>query len=124
MLPNPSGNGNGWRGLPRRPSYEEIKRLTAETNRTVEHLLAPTVTNDPYYAGAPHRRRDAEWFAQLWEQHFQDGSGFHLRRCHYRLVVLEEPVALPDGTPYLNTDACWTKLQDGAADARHLGLVP
>jgi hypothetical protein len=40
------------------------------------------------------------------------------------LVSQRDPVTLPNGKPYENTENCWRDLTGAARDARHLGLVP
>ncbi|MGA3063962.1 MAG: hypothetical protein ABSD90_12180 [Methylocystis sp.] len=101
-----------------------IKELSRETGRPISTLLALASCNDPFYAGAtPASRADAEWFAELYDR-FGFGRGAHLRRVHYRLVSQQEPILLPDGTPYENTQGCWEKLCVASKHARYVGLVP
>jgi hypothetical protein len=109
-------------------SYEDIQRLSGKTGRPARKLIALSVTSDPFYAGLPYRRAWAAWFAGLWDR-FHFPKGYHLRRIHYRIVSDPSPPLMPvnrgktSGSPYLNTEECWRKLQLGARDARHLGLV-
>jgi hypothetical protein len=49
-------------------------------------------------AGQPARRRDAEWFAKIWND-LGGTRGFHLRRLHYLVVSQDPPVLLPPGPP-------------------------
>jgi hypothetical protein len=97
--------------------------LARESGRKVDSLLVLSASNDPFYAGAPAGREQGEWFAALWKQ-LAATAGIHVRRIHYRLVSLEPPPALLDGTPYLITERCYDKLQCGSCFARHLALVP
>jgi hypothetical protein len=102
--------------------YEWIKALKREVKRNTPDLLALSANNDPYYAGSPATRQKAEWFKALWDEyHFTEGV--HLRRIHYRLVSVEEPIRKPDGTPYENTEGCWAFLAMAGKYARYLGLV-
>jgi hypothetical protein len=109
-------------------SYEDIQALAGKLGCPVRRLLALSRTNDPFYAGVPCRLAWAEWFASLFGR-FSFPRGVHLRRIHYRLVSDPSPPVMPkdksktSGRPYVNTDECWGKLQIGARDARHLGLV-
>jgi hypothetical protein len=103
--------------------YAELKRLSQELRRPLETLVALNLNNDPFVADLGHRRRDAEWFADLWKR-FKLGSGIHLRRVHYRLISQESPIKMPDGKAYENSYACWTMMHEAARDARYLDLVP
>src|SRR5215213_4945954 len=49
--------------------------------------------------------------------------GRHLRGFHYVLVSQRTPILFRDGTRYLNTEACWDKLQAASTSARYLKLV-
>ena len=71
-------------------------------------------------AGAPARRAKAEWFAAQW-QRFGAAPGTHIRRFHYLLV--SQPVQMPNGEPYLNTEHCYKFLTAAAIAARHLDLT-
>jgi hypothetical protein len=102
--------------------YEELKALAKDLGRPVSTLIALASVNDPFYV-APHRQRDAEWFAEIWNR-FELGTGIHVRRIHYRIVSQSPPVQMPDGTEYENTTACWKALGDASRDSRYLGLVP
>jgi hypothetical protein len=104
-------------------NYETILQLSAELNRPTATLLALAAANDPFNAGRPGRREQAEWFGTLWGR-FEFGPGTHLRRVHYRLVSQAKQVSLPDGEPYENTAECWAMLTRASRDARYLGLVP
>jgi hypothetical protein len=103
--------------------YNAIIRLAEELQRPMAALLALAPQNDPFFAGRAGRRRDAEWFAEVWKR-LQLGSGIHLRRIHYRLISHDIPMIGADGAPYENTDNCWKALVRSARDARYLGLVP
>ena len=56
--------------------------------------------NDPFYKGTAAHRRDAEWFAELWER-FGYIRGVHLRRAHYQ--VLSTGSETSNGKPCENT---------------------
>lgn len=99
----------------------DIKALAARLGRPIKTLLALSSSNDPFYAGVqPSKLAAAEWFAKLYrERGF--GRGVHLRKLHYRIV--SDPVPLPNGEPYLNSEECWDFLCEGSKHARYLGLV-
>jgi hypothetical protein len=91
----------------------------------VSELLAMSRNRDPYYAGTGSDWLKARWFAALWI-HFGYTTGVHLRRVHYRVVTPAKGEPLPqkhDGTPYENTELCWSYLQEAGALARYLNLV-
>jgi hypothetical protein len=108
--------------------YEAIKALKAQLKRekgqrrNIPDLLALADNNDPFYSGSPATRKQAEWFAQLWQQ-FSFASGVHLRRIHYRIVSVETPILKFDGTPYQNTVEDWGELSQAGKHARYLRLV-
>lgn len=104
------------------PTYAELKALTERGRRSIRDLLALSPQHDPWAVDLPGRRRDAEWFAELWAVYGVQGD--HLRRVHYRLVSQATPLLLPDGvTPYTNTEACWATLGEASKGARYLRLV-
>lgn len=102
--------------------YHEIANLAKANGKSVADLVALTVGNDPFYAGAAGRRASADWFA---EQREREGfaTGTHVRRIHYRLVSREGQTDWR-GKPYQNTNACWQALLCASKDARYLGTVP
>lgn len=103
--------------------FEGIKALAKQLGWPVGDLLALADKNDPFYMGRPAQRAAGEWFATIWER-FGFKRGAHIRRIHYALVSQDPPLLLPDGKPYLNTDAAWNVLSEAAKAARYLGLVP
>jgi hypothetical protein len=102
--------------------YESLKATAKRVGRPVKDLLALSPNNDPFYAGVASRRRDAEWFAELWTDHGAAGS--HLRRLHYILISSTAPIRKTDGSAYQNTEDDWTKLVFASLAARYLDLVP
>ena len=103
-------------------SYQQLLDLAEQCSRPVTHLFALALQNDPFRADHPSRRRDGEWFAQVWTA-MDCGPGTHLRRLHYRLVSQLQPIELLDGSPYENTERCWKLLGQCSTAARYLGLV-
>jgi hypothetical protein len=101
---------------------DDIKELAADLRVPVPYLLALSRNNDPFYCGTPADRQAAEWFASLWGR-FAFPRGVHLRRIHYVLASQKNPVRIPDGNPYRNTQGCWATMTDASKAARHLGLV-
>ncbi len=102
--------------------YARLAAMAKELGCPVRDLLVLAPVNDPFYMGSPAQRRQAEWFADLWERYGYT-SGVHLRRIHYRLVNDDPPARLHDGTLYLNDNKCWGKLCTAAKYARYLKLV-
>jgi hypothetical protein len=102
--------------------YDYLKQEAKERGVPVGDLMALSPSNDPFYAGTPGDVKLARWFRNLW-QRFGYISGVHIRRMHYQIISQDPPVALPDGTPYENTERCWDKLNQAAKQARYLGMV-
>ena len=101
-------------------TYEDLKALAEKLGRPLKTLIAQADHTDPWMAGAPARRAKAEWFAAQW-QRFGAAPGTHIRRFHYLLV--SQPVQMPNGEPYLNTEHCYKFLTAAAIAARHLDLT-
>jgi hypothetical protein len=105
------------------PGYDDLKRLSEELGRPLSTLIALSPANDPFYAGLPSNREQAEWFADLWQRHAA-GHARHIRRAHY--VLQAQPhgsVLMRAGSPYENTEECWAALAQASKHARYLGLV-
>jgi hypothetical protein len=103
-------------------NFASLRQLSRQLDKPIEWLVAMSRQRDPFLADSPSRQRDAEWFRELWSRYCRGRS--HLRRIHYVLVSTPTPILLPNGKPYENTEACWTKLGIAGLDARYLGLVP
>ena len=101
-------------------SYETLKQIAKGSGRAVSDLLALASKNDPFYVGSPATVTAARWFAGVWKQAGYT-TGVHLRRVHYWLV--SNPVAMPSGETYENTEACWKWLGDAGKYARYLGYI-
>jgi hypothetical protein len=104
-----------------RLDYETLKSVAKETGCTVRDLLALAPQNDPFYAGTPTGRAQAEWFADIW-QRAGYYTGVHLRRMHY-WCVSQAGLAQYNGEPYENTEEAWKNLCQASKQARYLGLV-
>jgi hypothetical protein len=84
-------------------------------------VLAPQ--RDPYRLDTPAMHRDGRWLAEQIAR-LAVKKVIHLRGLHYVLVAAADAIK-PDGTPYVNSDADWTWLSEGAAKvARWLGYIP
>jgi len=103
--------------------YEGIGSLAAELGRPIHTLLALTPQVDPFYAGVPSNRKQAEWFAEIWRRG-RFTTGVHIRRIHYWCVSQDPKLTFWDGEPYKNNDACQAKLISAGRAARYLRLVP
>lgn len=103
-------------------AHKAAARQLGIPRNSAKELRVLTADNDPFYAGMPYQKANAEWFAGMLDR-FGLQLGAHMRRVHYRMITSREPVTLPDGTPYLNTDAHWSRLLAASAHARILGLV-
>lgn len=103
-------------------NYETLKKIAKERGEKVTDLLALAPQNDPFYTGTPSELEGANWFTSLWRR-FGYSTGVHLRRAHYRIVSQSEPVIMPNGKPYENTENCWCYMTMAAKWARYLGLI-
>jgi hypothetical protein len=105
------------------PDYQMIKAMALAMKRPAHSLIALSDGRDPFYV-TNGRLALAQWFAGIWAV-LDPPNGFHLRRTHYRVVVMpdaERPKKL-DGDDYENTERNWKILSDASVDARQLGLV-
>jgi hypothetical protein len=93
--------------------YERIKAMKKLAREhglpwNIPDLLALAPKNDPFYAGSPASRRDAEWFVACWRD-LRFTAGTHTRRIHYRLVSGDTPVKKPDGKPSKHCRRAFTR---------------
>jgi hypothetical protein len=102
--------------------YAEIKFLAKEQKVRVTDLIVLAPQNDPFYIGTDSDRLWCDWFYELW-QRFNYGAGVHIRRIHYQIVSQKDPVKMPNGKPYENTEECWHRLVQASKTARYMGLV-
>ena len=102
----------------------DMSFLARAAGATQSQLLALAPQNDPFSLHQKSRRRNAEWFAEIFER-FGFERGVHVRRVHYRMVSQDNPIRRPDnGEAYENTTNCSALLANASRDARYLGLVP
>ncbi len=107
--------------------YEDLKTLQQEIQLErgrkppVKDLIILAPQNDPFYSGSDGERKDAEWFAGLWEL-FGYTTGVHLRRIHYR-ILSEGTIHRPDGSLYENSRDHWQWMNKASRHARYLGLI-
>lgn len=102
-------------------TYRSIKRLAKKVGCRVTDLLALAPQNDPFYAGTPTDKAQANWFADVW-QRAGYSTAVHLRRVHY-WCVSQQALKLHNGLPYQNTDKCWNYLLQASKMARYLHLI-
>ena len=98
-----------------------LKSVAKESGLRLKDLIVLASQNDPFNCGGPEQIKQAKWFSDQWYK-LIDGRA-HIRKLFYKLVSQPTPVIKPDGTPFLNTDLNWTKLEEWAKYARYLGLV-
>jgi hypothetical protein len=101
--------------------HAAFKVLTQGRTWRLADLVALSPKRDPFCAGTPGQMQKAAWFHSIWQQYVTSAKA-HLRRIHYLLVSQVDP-HMADGTPYLNTEACWQALQEASTYARYVGLV-
>lgn len=107
--------------------YGYIKDLQKELKkqgikRDIKDLLVEVDANDPFYAGLPCHRAQAEWFVNLWKK-FGSEIGIHLRGIHYRLVSQKNPKRF-NSKLYRNIRRHYNELCNASKYARYLGLIP
>ena len=109
---------------PAQPSGVLAEIITKAADRAgvkVDDLVVLSRENDPYTAW--RRRRQAEWFAELFDRFVPPGETRHLRAFFYRLVSTTALTG-PTGKPFVNDEKNWQQMQKAASAARWLGLVP
>jgi hypothetical protein len=106
------------------PDLEELARLHDRPLSTLQVL-----DDDPYRL-SPARVRNAEWFADMWQQYGR--PGLHVHGLHYLLALQAQPPRLPIAIKhsaseitdeYLNSEAADRFLRVASRDARYLQLV-
>jgi hypothetical protein len=100
---------------------ENICRAAGELGTSIDSLVVLSPGNDPYTAW--RRRREAEWFAPLFDRLVPTGATKHLRGFFYLLVSSPDRISGPDGQPFVNDYKHWQALQSASKAARWLGLV-
>jgi hypothetical protein len=86
---------------------------------SMDALTVMSSANDPFRLDTRAGHRDGKWLADL--MHSLGVGRIHLRGLHY--VLLKQ--TKPDGSMYVNDDACWEWLANGPAKAgRWLGYIP
>jgi hypothetical protein len=105
-------------------TYDDLKALAEELNRPLKTLYVLSPQGDPFMAGRESRERDAQWFGALWRR-FRFRSGAHIRRVHYVLISQSdsEPVLMPNGERYINSEYCYDLLNSASLNARYLGVI-
>lgn len=101
---------------------DALSTMAKSSGVAKKDLLVLAPANDPFNSGTPTNVVMAQWFARVLNEHHLP-RGKHLRRHHYLLSTLDQPVILPNGKPYENTEACWNYLQTACSHARYQGLV-
>jgi len=99
---------------------EKISEAALGAGMSVNDLVVLSPENDPYTSW--RRRRQAEWFAALFDRRVPPGATKHLRGFFY-LLVTTTPTG-PNGKTFVNDYQNWQLLQKAAKAARWLGLVP
>jgi hypothetical protein len=88
---------------------------------SIDSLAVLSPINDPYTAW--RRRREAEWFAEVFDRLVPAGATKHLRGLFY-LLVSTTALTDPKGKSFANDYKHWKALQEASKAARWLGLVP
>ena len=105
--------------------YENIKKAAKEQGLKVTDFICMTPSNDPFYGpDRPSGKQMSAWVTQLYEE-WAERTGYdvlHNRRLHYYLQALGT-IKRPNGTPYINTTACWGYLVSAVKYARYLGDI-
>jgi DNA topoisomerase VI subunit B len=113
------------RNAPPRPTGVLARIICGAANEIGEAIDALCVLspgNDPYMAW--RRRREAKWFARLFNRLVPAGATKHLRGFFYLLVSAPDGTAGADGKLFVNDHKHWQAMQSASKAARWLGLVP
>jgi hypothetical protein len=98
---------------------QKILSAAGGAELSIDDLTVLSPGNDPYTAW--RRRREAEWFAKLFNRFVAASATKHLRGFFYLLV--SSTVTGSDGKPFVNDYKHWKALQDASKAARWLGLI-
>ena len=99
----------------------KINAAADEIGLPIDDLTVLSRNNDPYTAW--RRRREAEWFAHLFDRFVPPGTKKHLRGVFYRCVSSDN-IVWPNGKPLVNDKKNWFAFLKAAKAARWLGLIP
>lgn len=104
---------------------ELIKEMAEKQGVSIASLLVLSPKNDPFYISMASQIADAKWVAEYYNRRATElGTPIvYARRLHYYIASLQT-VTRPNGTPYENTDACWSFLVQAIKNARYLRLIP
>jgi hypothetical protein len=100
--------------------FHSLNALAKELGRPKQSLHALDPSGDPFNCGSPAQVEAAKWFADLWHEHMRPGG--HIRRFHYKLVVLAN-IPMHGGGVYVNNHYCYAVLNRVSQWARYLDLV-
>ena len=101
----------------------DLFALAQTLRRLQDSLYTLSLPNDPWMADVDFRSKHAYWVTEIFERFGITRSVIHVRQVHYRLVSQETPVLQVDGTPYVNSGACFDTLCNAIRDARYLDLI-
>ena len=85
-------------------------------------LLVLSPAHDPFNESKASRRL-AEWFVEQVERLLPKDKEVHLRGMYYRCLSAGDTL-LPDGTPFIGSNANSALVEKAGKYARHLGLIP
>jgi Histidine kinase-, DNA gyrase B-, and HSP90-like ATPase len=85
-------------------------------------LLVLSPAHDPFNESKASRRL-AEWFVEQVESLLPEWKDVHLRGMYYRCLSIGNTL-LPDGTPFIGSNANSALVEKAGKYARHLGLIP
>jgi hypothetical protein len=96
---------------------------SADVPLSMTDLTVLGAQRDPYRLDTVAGHRNGTWFAEQIARFLRPTQTIHLRGLHY-IVTVKADVLMPNGLPYINTEASWNWLADVAAKAaRWLGYV-
>jgi hypothetical protein len=101
---------------------DKVTAAAAQLDVAADTLLVLSPQCDPYAAW--RYRRNAEWFARLFERFVPASGRKHLRGLFYRCVMTKEDIRWPGGKLLVNNYNHWSAFLRAASAARWLGLVP
>jgi hypothetical protein len=128
VLTTPGTEGDMTMGKAALQSVNVLRKILeiacAKQKASLTDLTVLSANVDPYRLDTDAGHRDGAWLAAQLNKLYGSASRIHWRGLHYAIVA-DGKIKKPNGEIYLNTEADWIWLSEGAGKAaRFLGYVP